>query len=187
MDKDGGGRDDDGHDGGDVGGQHGSELDDDGRDDDRGGGGGHRGTQKIACGARGTGRAQQLSGAEGPTRGRLAGQRSRWQVRQARIPPADSHCSVWLVMFVARGPSPRRRVLTMKMMSTSPCLLAGTPAGIRERRRRRRLRRRRGHRAERDRGGRRAGRRTSGHLAIQAWTRDRLNVGALHPDEGVSG
>ena len=53
------------------------------------------------------------------------------------------------------------RALTVQMMSTTPCLRAGTPAVMRVRRRRRRLRRRRGHRAERDRGGRRAGRRTS--------------------------
>ena len=50
----------------------------------------------------------------------------------------------------------RRRTLKMKMMSSSPCLRAGTPAIMRVQRRRRRLRRRRGHRAERDRGGRRA-------------------------------
>jgi hypothetical protein len=41
--QDGGGRDDDGHDVGDGGGQHGSALDDDGRGDDRGDGGGHKG------------------------------------------------------------------------------------------------------------------------------------------------
>ena len=82
------------------------------------------------------------------------------------------------------------RALTVQMMSTTPCLRAGTPAVMRVRRRRRRLRRRRGHRAERDRGGRRAGRRTSSPCAIEAWTRDRLNVGALQPDQagwGVSG
>ena len=50
------------------------------------------------------------------------------------------------------------------------------------------VRRSRGQRAARRRGGRRAeGRamRTSFPWAIQAWTRDRLNVGALQPDEAV--
>ena len=62
--------------------------------------------EDSACGARGTGRTQQQSGAGCPTRGRLAGQTSRWQAGQARISPAEPHGSVWLVMFVARG---RRR------------------------------------------------------------------------------
>ena len=79
----------------------------------------------------------------------------------------------------------RRRALKMKMMSSSPCLRAGTPAIMRVQRRRRKLCRRRGHRAERDRGGRRAEGSSLAHLrplAIQAWTRDRLNVRALQPD-----
>ena len=58
----------------------------------------------------------------------------------------------------------RRRALKMKMMSSSPCLRAGTPAIMRVQRRRRRLRRRRGHRAERDRGGRRAEGSSLAHL-----------------------
>ena len=60
-----------------------------------------------------------------------------------------------------------------------------TPAVTRERRRGRRLRSHRSHRAARVRGGRRAGGRagrTSWSCAVQAWTRDRLNVRALQPD-----
>ena len=59
--------------------------------------------EDSACGARGTGRTQQQSAAGWPTRGRLAGQTSRWQAGQARNSPADSRGSVGLVMFVVRG------------------------------------------------------------------------------------
>ena len=54
-------------------------------------------TEVSACGARGTGRTQHLSGAGGPSRGRLAGQTPRWQAGKARISPEDSRGSVGLV------------------------------------------------------------------------------------------
>ena len=122
MDKDGGGRNDDGHDGGDGGGQHGSGL-------------AMTmaatttvaavaATEELSLRRRGTGRTQQLSGAGGSTRGRLAGQRPRWQAGQARISPADSRGAVALMMLIARGRrcALRRSSLTLKMISISPCL-----------------------------------------------------------------
>ena len=60
-------------------------------------------TEELSLRRRGTGRTQQLSGAGGPTRGRLAGQRPRWQAGQARISPADSRGAVALMMLTARG------------------------------------------------------------------------------------
>ena len=60
-------------------------------------------TEELSLRRRGTGRTQQLSGAGGSTRGRLAGQRPRWQAGQARISPADSRGAVALMMLIARG------------------------------------------------------------------------------------
>ena len=83
MDKDGGGRNDDGHDGGDGGGQHGSGVDDDVAATTTVAA--VAATEELSLRRRGTGRTQQQSGAGCPTRGRLAGQTSRWQAGQARI------------------------------------------------------------------------------------------------------
>ena len=60
-------------------------------------------TEELSLRRRGTGRTQQLSGAGGSTRGRLAGQRPRWQAGQARISPADSRGALALMMLIARG------------------------------------------------------------------------------------
>ena len=66
-------------------------LDRDDHDDNRGGGGGHRNT---ACGARHRPHAQLLSCVGGPTRGRLAGQMSRWQAALGADTPATPCGSV---------------------------------------------------------------------------------------------
>ena len=98
---DGGGRDDDGLEGGKGGGQHGSELHVDGRVVDRGGGGGHR----SYCLRRQGHWAHSASVRRGRAIAwqRLAGQTPRWQAGQARISPADCRASVGLVMLVVRG------------------------------------------------------------------------------------
>ena len=117
--KDGGGRDDDGQDGGDGGGQHGSGHNDDGLDDDRGGGGGHRGTQPAAPGHR----------AHSATIGR--GRVNAWQARWAEAALAGGAGADFTCRFPRSGrvddahrarPSLRRSSLTLKMISTSPCL-----------------------------------------------------------------
>ena len=114
--------------------------------------------EDSACGARGTGRTQQQSG---------AGSSNAWQARWADVAlaggaGADFTCRTPRLGLVGdvrcARPSPWRRALTLKMMSTSLCLCdVVTPAVIRERRRGRRLHRYRGHRAARVRGGRCAG------------------------------
>ena len=153
--EDGGGRDEDGHDGGEDGGQRVSRLDDDGRDDDRGGSGGQRRLSLRRQGHR----------AHSATVGR--GMSNAWQARWADVAlaggaGADFTCRTPRLGLVGdvrcARPSPWRRALTLKMMSTSLCLCdVVTPAVIRERRRGRRLHRYRGHRAARVRGGRCAG------------------------------
>ena len=132
------------------------------------------GTAQVSCQAR---EGQHVAGSRGQT--------SRRQAGAGADSPGSRRDSVALVMLVAgRGRCQRAR--SARHRHACGRGLEGDAGGDQSRAVPGEVvRRSRAQQAARVRGGRRAegrARRTSGTCAFKAWTRDRLNVGALQPD-----